>query len=165
MDRLRNLLNVRRSGPGGPASSVYLRPGDTAASSEWRERLARVRGTPEANGCGLVGLRAGDRPLRIARPAAAASSRPHERWNAGARSYLLDRSPRGGVVSRGGGSGKGGGGGTRKAAWDPGQTAENLYLVARCFETRATRLPQHEGKYRNISFLILRKALGGLSRS
>ena len=81
MDRLRNLLNVRRSGPGGPASSVYLRPGDTAASSEWRERLARLRGTPEENGCGLVGLRAGDRALVIAPPFPVAESSQHESWN------------------------------------------------------------------------------------
>ena len=80
-DRLHNLLNVRKPGPGEPASSVYLRPGDTAESPEWRERIARLRGTPEENGCGLVGLRAGDRALVIAPPFPVTESSEHDSWN------------------------------------------------------------------------------------
>ena len=79
-ERLRNLLNVRKPGPGEPASSVYLRPGDTAASPEWRERLVRLRGTPDGNGCGLVGLRSGDRALVIAPPFPVTKSSKHDSW-------------------------------------------------------------------------------------
>lgn len=80
-ERLRNLLNVRKPGPGEAASSVYLRPGDTVESPDWRERLARLRGTPEENGCGLVGLRSGDRALVIAPPFPVTESSQHDSWN------------------------------------------------------------------------------------
>jgi hypothetical protein len=80
-ERLRNLLNVRKPGTGERASSVYLRPGDTAASPEWRERIGRLRGTPEENGCGLVGLRCGDRALIIAPPFPVTETSQHDGWN------------------------------------------------------------------------------------
>lgn len=79
-ERLRNLLNVRRPGPGEPASSVYLRPGDTSASPEWRELLVRLRGMPDENGCGLVGLSSGDRALVIAPPFPVTKNSKHDSW-------------------------------------------------------------------------------------
>ena len=97
-DRLRNLLNVRKPGPGEPASSVYLRPADTAESPEWRERLARLRGTPEENGCGLVGLRSGDRALVIAPPFPVTESSQHESWNEGPLWSLVEAERLVGVV-------------------------------------------------------------------
>ncbi|NQW23233.1 MAG: hypothetical protein HQ475_07310 [SAR202 cluster bacterium] len=80
-ERLRNLLNVRKPSEGEIASSIYLKPGDTAESSEWRERLARLGGTPEENGCGLVGLRSGNRALVIAPPFPVTESSQHDSWN------------------------------------------------------------------------------------
>ena len=80
-DRLHNLLDVRKPGTGEATSSVYLRPGDTAQSPEWRERLARLRGVPEENGCGLVGLRAGDWALVIAPPFPVTESSEHDSWD------------------------------------------------------------------------------------
>ena len=97
-DRLRNLLNVRKPSPDGPSSSVYLRPGDTAESPEWRERLARLGGTPEDNGCGLVGLRAGDRALVIAPPFPVTESRQQDIWNEEPLWSLLDAERLVGVV-------------------------------------------------------------------
>ncbi len=97
-DRLRNLLNVRKPGPGEPASSVYLRPADTAESPEWRERLARLRGTPEENGCGRVGLRSGYRALVIAPPFPVTESSQHESWNEGPLWSLVEAERLVGVV-------------------------------------------------------------------
>ena len=97
-DRLRNLLNVRKPSPDEPASSVYLRPGDTAQSPEWRERLARLGGTPEENGCGLVGFRAGDRALVIAPPFPVTEGSQHESWHEEPLWSLLDAERLVGVV-------------------------------------------------------------------
>ena len=97
-DRLRNLLNVRRPSPDEPSSSVYLRPGDFATSSEWRERLARLGGTPEESGCGLVGLRSGNRALVIAPPFPVAESSQHEGWHEEPLWALLDTERLVGVV-------------------------------------------------------------------
>ena len=97
-DRLRNLLNVRRPGHDEPATAIYLRPGDTAESPEWRERLARLGGTPEENGCGLVGFRAGDRALVIAPPFPVTESSQHESWNEEPLWSLVDAERLVGVV-------------------------------------------------------------------
>ena len=97
-ERLRNLLNLRKPGPGEPSSSIYLRPGDTAVSPEWRERLARLRGAPEDNGCGLVGLRSGDRALVLAPPFPVTESSQHDGWNAAPLWSLLDAERLVGVV-------------------------------------------------------------------
>ena len=97
-DRLRNLLNVRKPSMGEPASSVYLRPGDTATSPEWRERLARLGKTPEESGCGLVGLRSGDRALVIAPPFPVTESSQHDVWNEEPLWSLLDKERLVGVV-------------------------------------------------------------------
>ena len=67
-ERLRNLLNVRMPREGEVSSSIYLRPGETPRSDMWNDRISRLNGLPEANGCGLVGLRAGGRALIIAPP-------------------------------------------------------------------------------------------------
>ncbi|MCI0801845.1 MAG: hypothetical protein J4N85_07650, partial [Chloroflexi bacterium] len=80
-DRLRNLLNVRKPGEGEAASSIYLKPGDTAESPEWRERLARLGKTPEESGCGLVGFRAGDRALVLAPPFPVTESSQYDTWD------------------------------------------------------------------------------------
>ena len=97
-DRLRNLLKVRQPGSDDISSSVYLRPGDIALSSEWRERLARLGGTPEENGCGLVGFRARDRALVIAPPFPVTESSQHESWNEEPLLSLLDTERLVGVV-------------------------------------------------------------------
>ena len=97
-DRLRNLLNVRQPGPDEPASSVYLLPGEIAESPEWRERLARLKGTPEESGCGLVGLRSGDRALVIAPPFPVSESSQHDGWNDVPLWSLLDAERTVGVV-------------------------------------------------------------------
>lgn len=97
-DRLRNLLMVRKPGGGDAASSIYLRPGDAADSTEWRERLARLGGTPEENGCGLVGLRAGDRALVIAPPFPVKESSQHEGWHEESLWSLVDANYMVGVV-------------------------------------------------------------------
>lgn len=97
-ERLRNLLNVRKPESGEPASSIYLRPGDTAESPEWRERIARLRGTPEENGCGLVGLRAGDRALVIAPPFPMTESSQHDDWHEEPLWSLVDAERLVGVV-------------------------------------------------------------------
>ena len=96
--RLRNLLNVRKPGSSETASSIYLRPGDTAQSPEWRERLAGLRGTPEENGCGLVGLRSGDRVLVIAPPFPVTETSQHDSWNDGPLWSLLEEERLVGVV-------------------------------------------------------------------
>ena len=98
IERLRNLLNVRKPSEGEAASSVYLRPGETAQSSEWRERLARLGKTPEESGCGLVCLRAGDRALVIAPPFPVTESSQHDDWNEGPLWSLLDAQRTVGVV-------------------------------------------------------------------
>ncbi|MCH7843476.1 MAG: hypothetical protein IID01_12010 [Chloroflexi bacterium] len=97
-DRLRNLLNVRKPGEGEAASSIYLRPGDTAESPEWRERLARLGKTPEESGCGLVGFRAGDRALVLAPPFPVTESSQYDTWDEGPLWSLLDADRTVGVV-------------------------------------------------------------------
>jgi hypothetical protein len=97
-ERLRNLLNVRMPHDGEVSSSIYLRPGDTAGSAEWKERLSRLSGTPEDNGCGLVGLRAGDRMLVIAPPFPVLESGLYDTWNDEPLGELLDAERTIGVV-------------------------------------------------------------------
>ncbi|MQG26814.1 MAG: hypothetical protein FI723_00335, partial [SAR202 cluster bacterium] len=97
-DRLHNLLNVRKPAAGEVASSVYLKPGDTAESSEWRERLARLGKTPEDSGSGLVGFRAGERALVIAPPFPITESSRFDTWNEGPLWTLLDSERTVGVV-------------------------------------------------------------------
>ena len=97
-ERLRNLLNVRMPHDGEVSSSIYLRPGDTAGSAEWKERLPRLGGTPEDNGCGLVGLRAGDRMLVIAPPFPVLESGLYDIWNDEPLGELLDAERTIGVV-------------------------------------------------------------------
>ncbi|MDE0822798.1 MAG: Vms1/Ankzf1 family peptidyl-tRNA hydrolase [Dehalococcoidia bacterium] len=97
-ERLRNLLNVRMPHDGEVSSSIYLRPGDTAGSAEWKERLSRLGGTPEDNGCGLVGLRAGDRMLVIAPPFPVLESGLYDTWNDEPLGELLDAERTIGVV-------------------------------------------------------------------
>jgi len=97
-DRLRNLLNVRKPAEGEVASSVYLKPGDTAESSEWRERLARLGKTPEDSGSGLVGFRAGGRALVIAPPFPITESSRFDTWDEGPLWTLLDAERTFGVV-------------------------------------------------------------------
>jgi hypothetical protein len=97
-ERLRNLLNVRMPHDGEVSSSIYLRPGDTAGSAEWKERLPRLGGTPEDNGCGLVGLRAGDRMLVIAPPFPVLESGLYDTWNDEPLGELLDAERTIGVV-------------------------------------------------------------------
>ena len=97
-DRLRNLLNVRKPGEGEAGASIYLRPGDTAESPEWRERLARLGKTPEESGCGLVGFRAGDRALVLAPPFPVTESSRFDTWNEGPLWSLLDLDRTVGVV-------------------------------------------------------------------
>jgi hypothetical protein len=97
-ERLRNLLNVRMPHDGEVSSSIYLRPGDTAGSAEWKERLSRLGGTPEDNGCGLVGLRAGDRMLVIAPPFPVLESGLYDIWNDEPLGELLDAERTIGVV-------------------------------------------------------------------
>jgi hypothetical protein len=97
-DRLRNLLNVRKPGPAEAASSIYVRPGDTAESAEWRERLAGLGGTPEENGCGVVGFRSGDRALVIAPPFPVTESSHHESWNEDSLWSIVDADRLVGVV-------------------------------------------------------------------
>ena len=60
-ERLHNLLNVRKPVEDEVTSTVYLRPGESVESVEWRELLARLGKTPEETGCGLVCFRGGDR--------------------------------------------------------------------------------------------------------
>ena len=97
-ERLRNLLNVRKPSEDGPASTIYLKPGDTAGSAEWRERLARLGGTPEDGGCGLVGLRHGDRALIIAPPFPVTETREYGEWNDGPLWELVEKERLVGVV-------------------------------------------------------------------
>ncbi|MEC9290693.1 MAG: Vms1/Ankzf1 family peptidyl-tRNA hydrolase [Chloroflexota bacterium] len=97
-DRLHNLLNVRKPAEGEVASSVYLKPGDTAESSEWRERLARLGKTPEDSGSGLVGFRAGGRALVIAPPFPITESSRFDTWDEGPLWTLLDAERTFGVV-------------------------------------------------------------------
>ncbi|MCI0848667.1 MAG: hypothetical protein J4N86_09040 [Chloroflexi bacterium] len=97
-DRLRNLLNVRKPGEGEAASSIYLKPGDTAESPEWRERLARLGKTPEESGCGLVGFRAGGRALVLAPPFPVTESSQYDTWDEGPLWSLLDADRTVGVV-------------------------------------------------------------------
>ena len=97
-ERLRNLLSVRKPRDGEIASTIYLRPGDVAGSAEWKERLPRLGGTPEDNGCGLVGLRAGDRTLVIAPPFPVLKSSLHDSWNEEPLWTLLDTERTVGVV-------------------------------------------------------------------
>jgi len=97
-ERLQNLLNVRKPSEGEAASSLYLKPGETAASPEWRERLAKLGKTPEKSGCGLVCFRAGDRALVIAPPFPVTESRLFDDWNEGPLWSLLDEERTIGVV-------------------------------------------------------------------
>ena len=97
-DRLRNLLNVRKPSAGEAESSIYLRPGDSAQSSEWRERLARLGKTPEESGCGLVCFRAGDRALVVAPPFPVTESSQHDVWSEEPLWSLLDKERLVGVV-------------------------------------------------------------------
>ncbi len=97
-ERLQNLLNVRKPSEGEAASSLYLKPGETAESPEWRERLAKLGKTPEESGCGLVCFRAGDRALVIAPPFPVIESGEFNDWNEGPLWSLLDQERTVGVV-------------------------------------------------------------------
>lgn len=81
IERLRNLLDVRKPREGEASSSIYLKPGESAGSAEWKERLSRLGGTPEDNGCGVIGLRAGNRMMVIAPPFPVSESSLHDGWN------------------------------------------------------------------------------------
>ena len=81
MQRLRNLLEVRKPRDGEVSSSIYLKPGESVGSAEWSERLSRLGGTPEDSGCGVIGLRAGNRTLIIAPPFPVLESSLHDSWN------------------------------------------------------------------------------------
>jgi hypothetical protein len=98
VERLRNLLNVRKPAEGEAASSLYLRPGETAEPPEWRERLTRLGKTPEDSGCGLVCLRAGDRALVIAPPFPVTESGVYDDWNEAPLWSLLETERTVGVV-------------------------------------------------------------------
>ena len=98
IERLRNLLNVRKPSEGEAASSLYLRPNETAQSSEWRERLARLGKAPEESGCGLVCLRGRDQVLVIAPPFPVTESSQHDDWNEAPMWSLLDAERTVGVV-------------------------------------------------------------------
>lgn len=97
-DRLRNLLDVRKPGDGDVASSIYLKSGDTATSPEWRERMSKLGAAPEESGCGLVGLRAGDRALVIAPPFPVLESGQHDGWDEGPLWQLVEKEYLVGVV-------------------------------------------------------------------
>ncbi len=97
-ERLRNLLNVRMPREGEISSSIYLRPGETSESAEWKERISRLDGASEDNGCGLIGLRAGDRTLIIAPPFPVLESGLYDTWNDEPLGALLDAKRTIGVV-------------------------------------------------------------------
>ena len=97
-DRLRNLLAVRKPVEDEVTSTVYLQPGETAQSPEWRERLARLGKAPEDSGCGLVLFRGGDRALVIAPPFPVTESSQFDTWNEGPLWSLLDLDRTVGVV-------------------------------------------------------------------
>jgi peptide subunit release factor 1 (eRF1) len=98
VERLRNLLNVRKPSEGETASSIYLKPGETAESIEWRERLAKLGKTPEENDCGLVCFRAGNRALVIAPPFPVTESGYYDDWNEEPLWSLIDQERTVGVV-------------------------------------------------------------------
>ena len=97
-ERLRNLLNVRMPREGEVSSSIYLRPGETSGSDMWNERISRLNGLPEGNGCGLVGLRAGVRTLIIAPPFPVVESGLYPTWNDEPLGRLLEAERTIGVV-------------------------------------------------------------------
>ena len=98
VERLRNLLSVRKPSDGEAASSLYLRPGETVESPEWRKRLALLGKATEESGCGLVCLRAGDRFIVIAPPFPVAESGQFDDWNERLLWSLLNQERTVGVV-------------------------------------------------------------------
>ena len=98
VERLRNLLNVRKPSVGEAASTVYLRSGEAAESPEWRERLAKLGKTPGESGCGLVCFRAGDRVLVIAPPFPVTESGQYDDWHEAPLWSLIDKERTVGVV-------------------------------------------------------------------
>ena len=71
--RLRRMLDELAADAGDRSSSLYLAPGDSPdpaamAATGWAAPLAELGERVLRDGCGLVGLRAGDRGLLIAPP-------------------------------------------------------------------------------------------------
>ncbi len=71
--RLHQLLDGLAAGTDGGASSLYLAPGESPdpaamAATGWARPLAELGDVALRNGCGLVGLRSGDRGLLVAPP-------------------------------------------------------------------------------------------------
>ncbi|MCS5666684.1 MAG: Vms1/Ankzf1 family peptidyl-tRNA hydrolase [Dehalococcoidia bacterium] len=98
IDRLRNLLDVRKPSEGEAVSSLYLKPGETVGSLEWRERLTKLGRAPEESGCGLVCFRAGDRAIVIAPPFPVTESGQFDEWNEMPLWSLLNQERTVGVV-------------------------------------------------------------------
>ena len=98
IERLRNLLTVRRPSSSEPVSSLYLKPGETVESPEWRDRLAKLGKTPEETGCGLVCFRAGDRAIVIAPSFPVTQSEVFDEWNEIPLWALLNQNRTVGVV-------------------------------------------------------------------
>ena len=97
-ERLHNLLNVRKPVEDEVTSTVYLRPGESVESVQWRELLARLGKTPEESGCGLVCFRGGDRALVIAPPFPVTENSQFDTWNERPLWSLLDAERTVGVV-------------------------------------------------------------------
>ena len=71
--RLRRMLDELAADAGDVSSSLYLAPGDSPdpaamAATGWAAPLSEFGDSALRDGCGLVGLRAGDRGLLIAPP-------------------------------------------------------------------------------------------------
>ena len=98
VERLRNLLSVRKPSDGGAASSLYLRPGETVESPEWQKQLAKLGKAPEESGCGLVCLRAEDSVVVIAPPFPVTESEQFDDWNERPLWSLLNQERMVGVV-------------------------------------------------------------------
>ena len=98
IERLRNLLTVRKPSGSEPVSSLYLKPGETVESLEWRNRLAKLGKTPEETGCGLVCFRAGDRAIVIAPSFPVIQSEVFNEWNEMPLWSLLNQDRTVGVV-------------------------------------------------------------------
>ena len=92
--RLRRMLDVMAEEAGGGASSLYVKPGDVPdraalAATRWADAVGEHGEAALRDGCGLVGLRAGERGLLIAPPFPVAETFVSLDWDDGPLRVLL----------------------------------------------------------------------------
>ena len=101
--RLRRMLDELAADAGDGSSSLYLAPGDSTdpaamAATGWEAPLSRFGESALRDGCGLVGLRAGERGLLVSPPFPVTETYLSTDWDDAPLRTILDAGVTVGVV-------------------------------------------------------------------